>query len=196
MTDTLNNGQNTLEAAGTTRNNRHVQSPEVASVELEFSTPPALDNVKWHIIAGKNGDRLRVIEDPDVEMLFAGENAGLLFSVYPTAEHLMEPAEVELTVRTAYVKGGTGKSDWNTLARDIKESGVRMTARILLHQDEVVTFCDAVSSVMARHGECRCAEFQLGDGIIADYVSSGDNLWEYNFYTSVYSRYLTERQSR
>lgn len=169
---------------------------KIANVEIEFSTPPALDDIKWHIIAHKNGDRIRVIEATDMEMLFAGEKAGLLFSVYPTAEHLMEPDEVELTVRTAYVKGGTGKSDWNTLARDIKESGVRMTARILLHQDEVVTFCDAVSSVMARHGECRCAEFQLGDGIIADYVSSGDNLWEYNFYTSVYSRYLTERQSR
>ena len=197
MTDTLNtNEKNNLGATEAPCNNRHGQLPEAASVELEFSTPPALDDVNWHIIVGKNGDRLSVIEDADVEMLFARENAGLLYSMYSTVEHLMEPDEVELTVCTAYVKGENDKSDWSALATDIKESGMRMTARVLLRLDEVVTFCDAISSVMARQGECRCAEFMLGDEIIADYVSSGDNLWEYYFCDSAYSSYLTAHQSR
>lgn len=156
---------------------------KIANVEIGFSTPPALDAVKWKIIVGQNGNRLRVIEDANVEMLFPGENAGLLFSVYPTVEHLLKPDEVELTVRTAYIKRESTRLDWSTLAQDIKESGMRMTARVLLRSDEVDTFLSAAAPVMARRGEWRIVEFLLGDEVIGNFLSWGEGLYEFNLWT-------------
>ena len=140
-----------------------------------------LGEVRWSILVGKEGDRVRVIDRPEVEMLFAGVNAGLLFSVYPTAERLREPNEVELTVRTAFIKGEADGPDWSNLTQKIKASGMNMTTRVLLRSDEVVDFCDAASLELARRGECRWVEFLLDDKVIANYLSSGDKLWEYNY---------------
>ena len=127
---------------------------------------------------GYDGDRVRVIEHPDADMLFSGANAGLLFSVYPTVERDREPNEIELTVRTGYVKGECDGPDWGHLAQKIKESGMNMTVRVLLRPDDVDDFFVEIPSEMARRGECRRAEFLLGDEVIADYLSSGDQ-WEF-----------------
>lgn len=177
-----------------TNSNGNGQIPRVANVEIEFSNPPALDEVKWNIIVGKNGDRLRVIENPDVEMLFAGENAGLLFSVYPTVEHIKKPDEIELTVRTAYVKRQSTKPDWNTIAQDIKESGTRMTAKVLMRPDEVDTFLSAAAPVMARRGEWRIVEFLLGDEVIGNFLSWGEGLCEFNLWTKRFA--MTDDDNR
>ncbi len=160
------------------------QLPEIASVEIDFPTPqPSLDDVKWHIIVAKNGDRPRVIDNPDVEMLFPGENAGLLFSAYPTMEYIKNPDDLELTVRTAYVKRNSTKNvpdDWETFAQDVKASGIKMTVKILLRKDDVDTFLSAAAPVMARHGEWRIVELLLDDDEIGSYRSWGKGLYGFD----------------
>ena len=150
-------------------------------VLFDSNPPREIDEVRWNILVGKEGDQVRVINRPDVEMLFAGVDGGLLFAVYPAEDRLREPYEVELTVRAAYIKGEADGPDWNTLAQEIKASGRNMTTRVLLHTDEVEDFCDAASLEMARRGECRWVEFLLGDKVIANFLSSGERLWEYHY---------------
>lgn len=150
----------------------------IQDVTIEFKEPRKMSETRWYILVNKNDNRLRVIKDANVDMLFAGRNAGLLFSVYPTTEHLREPNMVELTVCTAYLKGETSMSNWDTLPQKIKESGVNTTIRILIPLDQTDDFFDAIPSGMARRGECRWAEFLLDDAVIANYLSSGKQ-WDF-----------------
>lgn len=167
-------------------------------MRLEFFNDPnaahEIDKVRWTILIGKEGDRVRVTEQPKMEMLFSGVNAGLLFPVSPIAERSMEPNEIELTVRTTYIKGETDELDWDSLTQKIRESGTNRATQVLLYSDEVVDFCDAISLELAQRGECRLVEFLLGDEVIANYLSSGERDWSYEFYNQEFDAYLNQHQ--
>lgn len=146
----------------------------INDVVIEFTTPPTMEGIRWNIIVRRNGNNLRIIENADVGMLFPGANAVLLYSVYPTKEHLMEPNEIELSIRTAFIKGDTDDGTLPNLSQKIKESGMRNTTRVLIHSDDVVVFLNAILPAMARRGECRWAEILMSDNVIADHLSSGE----------------------
>jgi hypothetical protein len=164
----------------------------VVDIDFNFNEPPKLEEIQWSILVGKENDRVRIIEHPDREMLFPGVNAGLLYSVYPTAKRYKNPNEVELTVRAAYAKGKAAELDWNSIPEWIKATGTITTTRVLVDLDKVVDFCDAISLELSRRGECRLVEFLLGDKMIADYISSGEREWLYIFYSQEFDVYMNK----
>ena len=162
------------------------------TVELEFDTTDhrsVLDGIRWSIVFG--GENEHVLENPDVEVLF---------SAYPfpmgTPSNLLPNSnDTEIVILTGSVSGEADGPDWYTIAdKRVRESGLtHVTVR--LDSRDVVDFCDSVVMEMAKSGECRVAEFQLRGKTIAEFVSSGDSLWEYFFDTAAYADWIGKREA-
>lgn len=154
------------------------------TVELEFDTTDhrsVLEGIQWCVLLGEDSGHILV--NPDVEVLFSA--TPLLEGA--TSDLRQNPDNTELVILTGSVSGEADGTDWYTIAdKRGRESGLT-TVTVRLDSRDVVDFCDAVATEMAKSGECRVAEFRLGGEIVANFVSSGDNLWEYVFDSSMYS---------
>lgn len=162
------------------------------TVELEFDTTDhrsVLEGIQWCVLLGE--DSGHIIVNPDVEVLFSA--TPLLEGA--TSDLRQNPDDTELVILTGSVSGEADGPDWYTIAdKRVRESGLtHVTVR--LDSRDVVDFCDSVVMEMAKSGECRVAEFQLRGKTIAEFVSSGDSLWEYFFDTAAYADWIGKREA-